>query len=213
MQVRFTAGVHPGAVEKLPEKPDEVLQQIAAHLKDGNTVAVGEVGLDYCRADQAEIQAVQRVWFHRFIELARTEQLPLVLHIRDAHKDALQILEGGYPSEIVEQTLEYVKGFHYIDDVRYARTYMEYRKTGRSLRQMERELYQKGISRADFQKASEEMEAPDEEQQVRQWIVKKRFDAETADRQERDRLIRFLLRRGYGMAVIQRVLRGSEEIE
>ena len=80
-------------------------------------------------------------------------------------------------------------------------------------RQMERELYQKGISRADFQKASEEMEAPDEEQQVRQWIVKKRFDAETADRQERDRLIRFLLRRGYGMAVIQRVLRGSEEIE
>ena len=124
-----------------------------------------------------------------------------------------KLTEGGYPSEIVEQTLEYVKGFHYIDDVRYARTYMEYRKTGRSLRQMERELYQKGISRADFQKASEEMEAPDEEQQIRQWIMKKRFDAETADRQERDRLIRFFLRRGYGMAVIQRVLRGSEEIE
>ena len=124
-----------------------------------------------------------------------------------------KLTEGRYPSEIVEQTLEYVKGFHYIDDVRYARTYMEYRKTGRSLRQMERELYQKGISRADFQKASEEMEAPDEEQQIRQWIMKKRFDAETADRQERDRLIRFFLRRGYGMAVIQRVLRGSEEIE
>lgn len=41
-----------------------------------------------------------------------------------------KLTEGGYPSEIVEQTLEYVKGFHYIDDVRYARTYMEYRKTG-----------------------------------------------------------------------------------
>ena len=41
MQVRFTAGVHPEAVEKLPEKPDEVLQQIAAYLKDENTVAVG----------------------------------------------------------------------------------------------------------------------------------------------------------------------------
>ena len=36
---------------------------------------------------------------------------------------------------------------------------------------------------------------------------------ERMDRTERDRLIRFLLRRGYGMAVIQRVLRGSEEIE
>lgn len=92
MQVIFTAGVHPGAIEKLQEKPDEVLQQIAMYLKDENTVAVGEVGLDYCRSDQAEIQAVQRVWFHRFIELARTEKLPLVLHIRDAHEDALQIL-------------------------------------------------------------------------------------------------------------------------
>ena len=52
----------------------KVLQQIATYLKDENTVAVGEVGLDYCRADQAEIQAVQRVWFHRFIELSRTEE-------------------------------------------------------------------------------------------------------------------------------------------
>ena len=93
MQVRFTVGVHPGAVEKLHEKPpDEVLQQIATYLKDENTVAVGEVGLDYCRADQAEIQVIQRVWFHRFIELAGTEKLPMVLHIRDAHEDALQIL-------------------------------------------------------------------------------------------------------------------------
>ena len=147
--------------------------------------------------------------------LSEEAYLEIMLERMDRTEQQLRtkLTEGGYPSEIVEQTLEYVKGFHYIDDVRYARTYMEYRKTGRSLRQMERELYQKGISRADFQKASEEMEAPDEDQQVRQWIMKKRFDAETADRQERDRLIRFLLRRGYGMAVIQRVLRGSEEIE
>ena len=124
-----------------------------------------------------------------------------------------KLADGGYPDQVAKEAVDYVKSYHYIDDVRYARSYIESRKAAKSLRQIERELYQKGITREDFQCAAVQLEAPDEEQQIRQWIMKKRFDAETADRQERDRLIRFFLRRGYGMAVIQRVLRGSEEIE
>ena len=166
-----------------------------------------------------EVDAVltEEAYLEIMLELLPARAKKKALHLlermdRTEQQLRTKLTEGGYPPEIVEQTLEYVKGFRYIDDVRYARTYMEYRKAGKSLRQMEQELYQKGISRADVQEALEEMEAPDEEQQIRQWVVKKHFDAETADRQERDRLIRFLLRRGYGMAAIQRVLRGSDEI-
>lgn len=166
-----------------------------------------------------EVDAVlpEAAYLEIMLELLPTRAKKKALHLlermdRTEQQLRTKLTEGGYPPEIVEQTLEYVKGFHYIDDVRYARTYMEYRRASRSLRQMEQDLYQKGISRADVQEALEEMEAPDEEQQIRQWIAKKRFDAETADRQERDRLIRFLLRRGYGMAVIQRVLRSRDEI-
>lgn len=167
---------------------------------------------------EADAVLPEETYLQIVLELLPTRAKKKALHLlermdRTEQQLRTKLTEGGYPPEIVEQTLEYVKGFRYIDDVRYARTYMEYRKASRSLRQMERELYQKGISRADVQKALEEMEAPDEEQQIRQWVVKKRFDAETADRKERDRLIRFLLRRGYGMAAIQRTLRGSDEIE
>lgn len=122
-----------------------------------------------------------------------------------------KLTEGGYPSGIVEQTLEYVRSFHYIDDVRYARTYMEYRKESRSRRQLEQELYRKGVSRSDVEEAFTQLEAPDEEAQIRSWLAKKHYDARSADRPERERMIRFLLRRGYGMAAVQRVLRDGAD--
>ena len=158
----------------------------------------------------------KEVYLQIMLELLPARAKKKALHLlermdRTEQQLRTKLTEGGYPPEIVEQTLEYVRSFHYIDDVRYARTYIEYRKASRSLRQMERELYQKGISKADFQEALEELETPDEEEQIRQWMEKKRFDAKTAGRQERDRFIRFLLRRGYGMAAIQRVLRCSGE--
>ncbi len=112
-----------------------------------------------------------------------------------------------YPPEIVDDAVEYVKSFHYIDDVRYARAYMECRKDSRSMRRILQELYQKGVSRADAETASRLVSQPDEEQQIRGWIEKKRFCAETADRKETDRFIAFLLRKGYSLSKIQNVLR------
>jgi regulatory protein len=112
-----------------------------------------------------------------------------------------------YPEEIIGQAVDYMKRYHYIDDVRYAVNYMEYRRDSRSLRQMEQELYQKGISREVFCKAAEQIETPDEEQQIRQWLLKKRYLGETADRKETERIYRFLMRRGYTSSAVQRVMR------
>ena len=118
-----------------------------------------------------------------------------------------KLADGGYPDQVAKEAVDYVKSYHYIDDVRYARSHIESRKAAKSLRQIERELYQKGITREDFQCAAVQLEAPDEEQQILSWIEKKRFCVARADRKETDRFIRFLLYRGYGMAVIQKVLR------
>lgn len=124
-----------------------------------------------------------------------------------------KLTEGGYPEMIAQEAVDYVKSYHYVDDVRYARSYIESRKETRSLRQIERELYQKGIAKEDFQCAAAQLEAPDEERQILSWIEKKRFCASSADRKETDRFIRFLLYRGYGISVIQKVLRQCAESE
>ena len=124
-----------------------------------------------------------------------------------------KLTEGGYPETIAREAVDYVKSYHYIDDVRYATVYIESRRATRSLRQIERELYQKGIAKEDFQCAAAQLEAPDEERQIRSWIEKKGFCVSRADRKETDRFIRFLLYRGYGMSVIQKVLRECAEFE
>lgn len=112
-----------------------------------------------------------------------------------------------YPEEIAEQAVAYVKSYHYIDDVRYAAHYIECQRENRSLRRIEQDLYQKGISREDFQEALAQSETPDEERQIREWLEKKHYSAEQADRSETDRMIRFLLRHGYELSAIRRVLR------
>lgn len=134
-----------------------------------------------------------------------------LLQTRDRTEQELRrkLAEGFYPEEIVNDAVEYVRSYHYIDDVRYAASYLECRKETKSCRQLEQELYRKGISREDVAAALAGTELPDEETQIVQWIEKKRFCIETADQKETERMIRFLLRRGYGMAAIRRVLRGA----
>lgn len=112
-----------------------------------------------------------------------------------------------YPEEIADEAVAYMKKYHYIDDMRYAVNYMEYRRDSKSLRQMEQELYQKGISKETFSQAAEQIDTRDEASQIRQWLIKKNYSGSCADRKETERIYRFLLRKGYHASEIQRVLR------
>jgi TatD DNase family protein len=82
-------GFHPhDAGER--EVPDfDLLEKLAAARE---VVAIGECGLDYSRnPDEAE-KKKQRELFKRQIDLANRLGKPLMLHIRDAYSDALDIL-------------------------------------------------------------------------------------------------------------------------
>ena len=56
-------------------------------------IAVGECGLDYYRIDK-DTKDVQVEAFIAQIELANTLQTPLMLHIRNAYEDALEVLRA-----------------------------------------------------------------------------------------------------------------------
>lgn len=115
-----------------------------------------------------------------------------------------------YPEDIAEQAVAYVKSYHYIDDVRYAVNYIECKKESSSIRRLEQELYQKGVSHESFEQALQQIDTPDEEQQIRDLLEKKHYSGEEADRGETERMIRFLLRRGYQLSAIRRVMRDDD---
>jgi TatD DNase family protein len=92
-----TAGIHPN---DLPEDLDAGLAELDALLHSGGFVAVGETGLDYYR-DNTAAPDQQRAFRHQ-CELARSNDLPVIVHIRDrdgeqgAYDDVATIIES-YP--------------------------------------------------------------------------------------------------------------------
>lgn len=72
----------------------EVLDMAAYEAlgKNPRVIAIGECGLDYYRADEST-RAVQKDAFIKQIELANKLNKPLMLHIRNAYEDALELLK------------------------------------------------------------------------------------------------------------------------
>jgi TatD DNase family protein len=84
-----TVGMHPHDAKDVGPAELKNLRDLTVHPK---VVAVGEAGLDYYYSHSPH--DVQRRVFIDFIHLARQTGLPLVVHERDAAKDAAQILHS-----------------------------------------------------------------------------------------------------------------------
>lgn len=87
-------GMHPVQDGESSENFDyDFFKKLAS---DERVVAIGECGLDYFRADKNSPlkMAAQKESFEAQIMLAKELGKPLMLHIRDAYKDALEILRA-----------------------------------------------------------------------------------------------------------------------
>lgn len=108
--VYATAGVHPHDA-KIVDKgfPEEFIEL----LEGKRIVAIGETGLDYYY-DYSPREKQKQV-FREHINLAKEKDLPIILHIRDAMDDALQILrsEGAPPGGVFHC---YAGGLKYLDE-------------------------------------------------------------------------------------------------
>lgn len=118
-----------------------------------------------------------------------------------------KLAQGEYPEAAVEAAVAYVKGFHYIDDFRYACSYIRYRCDSRSSRQLRMELARKGVPRHLIEEAMEaEYGCEDEGEKILRWMEKKHYDAQGAQQKERQRMYQFLMRKGFRTEDIMRYL-------
>ena len=66
---------------------------LAEYAERFHPVAIGETGLDYHHPRMQQHRLRQKRWFAYQIKLADSLRLPLILHIREADRDALKILK------------------------------------------------------------------------------------------------------------------------
>ena len=123
-----------------------------------------------------------------------------------------KLLKNGYPPEAVEAALAYVESFHYIDDKRYALSYIQNQSGRKGRARIQMELRRKGVPQEYIDQAFQEMEEEtDTEAVIRELVQKKRRGQGPMDEKEKQRLYGFLLRRGFSTSDILCVLREFSE--
>ena len=117
-----------------------------------------------------------------------------------------KLRQEEFPEEVIDDAVAYVKSFRYVDDLRYAKAYIESRKETRSRRQMEAELIARGLSREVIGQAWEETDPVDETELIRRLAEKKHFDPDGADEKTTRKFYQFLQRKGFSYSNIKKAL-------
>jgi len=87
-----TAGLDPFTSHRAGDGFDAAFDELADLIDTGGFCAVGEIGLDYHY--DLDPKPLQRERFERQLNLAADRDLPVVIHVRDAHEDMIDVLRA-----------------------------------------------------------------------------------------------------------------------
>ena len=124
--------------------------------------------------------------------------------------------EGLYPKELVDEAIEYVRSYKYLDDERYARDYISYHMTTRSKNRIMQDLTGKGLSKELLLPIIEELYAEEsgdiEFDQIKVLLEKKHYDPGSIDYKEKQKIMAFLMRRGFQISTIRKAMNYFDEV-
>jgi TatD DNase family protein len=104
-QIHATVALHPNeapviALEKGESALDEAIAEIAELAKEEVVKAIGETGVDFYRTSE-EGREFQEKSFRAHIQIANKLNKPVMVHDRDAHLDALRILDDEKAQQVI----------------------------------------------------------------------------------------------------------------
>lgn len=137
---------------------------------------------------------------------AKRKAMELLKHADRTEQELRQrLIQEEFPPEAAEIALDYVKSYGYVNDASYAERYIMFAREKKSIRQIQRELRKKGIEDSLIQMALEEAELDDREP-LRLLVEKKTHGQKPEDEKERQKLIQYLMRRGFALSEIRKEL-------
>lgn len=120
-------------------------------------------------------------------------------------------LSGGYyPPEIINNIIEFLKGYNYIDDCNFAKNYIDIYLKNNSVFLVKNKLLLKGINKEIIDLAIDEYLEKTQynpEDLIRRLLEQKHYKFENADFKEKNKIISFLLRKGFNYDEIMGVLK------
>ncbi|PTL27486.1 recombinase RecX [Lachnospiraceae bacterium oral taxon 096] len=131
------------------------------------------------------------------------ERIVYILKDRDKTEAELRgkLRDGYYPNEVIDETIDWAKKLHYIDDTRYVDFYIRSNGERKSRKRMMYDLRQKGIS-PELLEEFLSLESVDERGQILRFLEKKKYDRQNSDWQQKRKLVQSLVAKGYSYDVI-----------
>ena len=127
-----------------------------------------------------------------------------------------KLQDAGFPACVIDEAIEKLERAGYLNDMRFARSYVRSHIRDRSRLRMMRDLAGKGIPETVIEEAlaavgeEENLEDAQREQMIR--LLKKRgYDPGRADYEERQKTMAFLHRKGYPTDLIRCLTGGGED--
>ena len=123
-----------------------------------------------------------------------------------------KLLEGKYSEDIVDTAIKYVKSYNYIDDRRYALSFISAKSSTDSKNTIRRKLIEKGVSKEIIDSCIEEYYVEDElnsdveKELIERLIRKKCKDLSNIDYTDKQKLIASIMRKGFSYYDVESVL-------
>lgn len=122
-----------------------------------------------------------------------------------------KLQEAGFPSVIIEECIGKLKKAHYLDDRRYAQSYVRSHLQDRSSLRIRVDLKERGVPEELIDEAFEELERemdPRQAQldQIRRLLYKRGYEPGSDDYTQKQKTMAFLHRKGYEPELIRRAM-------
>lgn len=173
----------------------------------------GELRLYKLRKNEEVSDKIVEEILHTLLPKRAKKRSLMLLQKKDYTEMELRrkLQECEYPQSAVDEAIDYVKSFRYIDDERYCRAYINCYSSKWSKQQITTKLMAKGIDKRLTHTVYDELLQDgelncNEEELIRDILRKKHYDPNVSDAKKRQKLYQHLLYKGFSMEQIKHVL-------
>ncbi len=131
------------------------------------------------------------------------ERKPLSIHMM-----RMKLKDNGYSGYTIEQVISFLERYHYLDDEEYVRIYISTYSLKKSRKQIENELFYKGISRDLIDIYFDENTYSEQccfEKQFRKYIRSKNME----DYSDRQKVFRYFYGKGFSVSLIEKYIKNE----
>lgn len=121
-----------------------------------------------------------------------------------------KLKEGEFPPFAIDDAVEYVRSFHYLDDERYAENFIRRKKEEKSLFELRMELKKRGVKDEDLEAAFSQ-EPVNEYETVKILFLKKYGRKDLTDPKTFEKAMRYFGAKGFSYDVLKRGIRDAVE--